>query len=298
MQKLLIWGTGIAYDKCIALIKYYEREKQFSVVGVTSNDTYFHTLDGYPMIPKEKLTDADWDWILVCASDRVVPEIRKEAVSLGISEDVILSSHILSIPGFDFEKYTQLVQSKLTILTNNCWGGVVYQQLGLKVRSPLYNMAFDDEGGYIRFLKNAKDILMNERLEFEQNGYNEVSKHFYPIYLLAGIRLRMLHDCDRDKVERKWYERISRMNWENVFVMMYTDDLKYIEEFSRLPYEKKVCFTSMDVDIPSAYTLPLDKVCPGRPLWEIVIHSAQGQYKLYDLMDMVMTGCPRNSRIR
>lgn len=297
MQKLLIWGTGIEYDKCITLIRYYEKEKQFSVVGVTSNDAYYNTLDGYPFVPKERLMDTDWDWVMICATNKLVPEIRKEAVTLGISEDVILSSHILSIPGFHFEKYIGLVTSKLSILTNNCWGGVVYQQLGLKVRSPLYNMAFDNDEGYIQFLQNAKDILTKERLLFEENGYNEVSKHVYPIYRLAGIRLRMLHDCDRDKVERKWYERTSRLNWDNIFVMMYSNNLKYIEEFSRLPYKKKICFTSLEIDIPYAYILPLDKVCPGRQLWEIVIDSVKGRYKLYDLMDLLMTGYPQNSRI-
>lgn len=297
MQKVLIWGTGMEYDRVITLIKYHEKEGQFSVAGVTSNDNYYNTLDGYQFIPKEKVLEADWDWIIICASNGAVPEIRKEAVLLGISEDVILSSRVLSIPGFHFEKYAKLVKSKLSILTNNCWGGVVYQQLGLKVRSPLYNMAFDTDDGYIEFLKNAKNILTNESLQFEEYGYNDVSKHFYPIYQLAGIRLRMLHDCDREKVEQKWSERISRINWENIFVMMYTNNLKCIEEFSHLPYEKKICFTSLEVDIPSVYMLPLDKVCPGRQIWEIVIDSAKGRYKLYDLTELLITGLPENSRI-
>lgn len=297
MQKVLIWGTGAEYDKYVMLIKYYEMEKQFSVVGVTSNDKYYGTLDGYLFVPKEKVMDIDWDWIIICALDHVMPAIRKEAESMGIPEDVILSSHILSIPWLDFNKYVNLVKSKVSILTNNCWGGVVYQQLGLKVRSPFHNMGFDEDEGYIEFLKNAEAILTTDCLQFEENGYNEASKHFYPIYLLAGIRIRMLHYFDRETAEQKWHERVSRINWENIFVMMYTDNIKCIEEFACLPYEKKICFTSLDVDIPYAYQLPLDKVCPGKQLWEIVIGSARGQYKMYDLIDLLMTGHPKNNRL-
>lgn len=297
MQKVLIWGTGIEYDNYLTLIKFYEEKKQFSVAGVTSNDNYYHTLDGYSFIQKENIMNIDWDWILVCANDNTIHSIREEAISMGISEDVVFSAHIMLLPGFDFEKYVKLAQSKLTIFSSNCWGGVVYKRLGLKVRSPLYNMGFDNEYGFLQFLSDPRRLLLNEVLQFEENGYNERSKHYYPIYQLDGIRIRMLHDRDRERVEKKWNERVQRINWDNLFIMMYSDDERCIERFSEVSYKKKVCFTSLNVDIPYAYYLPLDQIDPGRQLWEIVMSSAKGQYKLYDLMDMLMTGNFENSRI-
>lgn len=47
----------------------------------------------------------------------------------GNSEDILLSGYILQIPYFNFEKYVQLSKSRISILSNNCWGGVVYKTI-------------------------------------------------------------------------------------------------------------------------------------------------------------------------
>ena len=40
MYQVLIWGTGTNYQKLINLIKYYEKQKWFEVIGVTSDDKF------------------------------------------------------------------------------------------------------------------------------------------------------------------------------------------------------------------------------------------------------------------
>lgn len=297
MQKIVIWGTGETYDKYLTLIKYFESQKQFQVIGVTSSDSYFSYLDNYQFIPKKKLVDVEYDWIIICASNKYIPVIREEAISMNIAEDVLLSIHILQLPNFDFDKYIKLSKAKISILANNCWGGYTYKRLGLKARSPFYNM-FETDKEYVHFLKNAKDILVNEKLQFLQMLYNKADQFYYPVFDLAGMKIYMNHYCDRKEAEEKWYERLDRINWDNLFVMMYSDNLECIEEFSHLSYPKKICFTSLSIEIPFSFYLPLDKACPEKQLYYIVNGSATGQFKLYDVMELLLSGYPVNNRIQ
>lgn len=289
MYKVLIWGTAAEYDQYVTLIKYYEGKKIFQIVGVTSDEHYCRSLDGHPFIPKKDLAEVTYDWIIICAAKEKMAEIRKEAIQMDISEDILLSANILLLPDFDFEKYIKLSESKISIFACNCWGGHMYKKFGLKVRSPFYNM-YAPVPGYVQFLKNAREILLDEKLQFIKTEYENYLRIHYPLYDLAGMKLHMNNYPDREEAEKKWYERCARINWDNIFVMMCSDNVKYAEEFSRLPYQKKICFTTKEMDIPSTYCLPIEKVCPGNKIGQIVIGSATGRYKLYDAMELLMSG--------
>ncbi|MBD5503047.1 MAG: DUF1919 domain-containing protein [Lachnospiraceae bacterium] len=289
MYNILIWGTAMEYDQYLAVIKYYEGKKLFQVVGVTSNDNYYNYLDGYPFIPKRDLVKVAYDWIIICASKERTADIRKEAISMGISEDILFSAYILLQPEFDFEKYIRLSESKISIFSCNCWGGQAYKRFGLKVRSPFYNM-YEHVSEFIPFLKDAKEILSSEKLQFCTTEYNDDLLFHYPVYDLAGLKLHMNNYPNPEEAERKWYERCARINWDNVFVMIYADDVRCIEDFSRLPYQKKICFTTKETDIPNTCCLPIEKVCPDRKFGQIVIGSVIGRYKLYDVMELLLSG--------
>lgn len=165
----------------------------------------------------------------------------------------------------------------------------MYHRLGLKVYSPFFNM-FELDKEYIEFLENAQWILKKERLRFCKMEYNQILNIDYPVYDLAGMKIYMNHYSDREKAECKWYERSGRINWDNLFIMMYSDNLDCIEKFAKLPFKKKVCFTSLHVDIPNAFYVPLEKVGSGKSLWQVVNGSAVGKYKLYDLIEMLNNG--------
>lgn len=218
MYKVLIWGTAIEYDQYLVAIKYYEDRKSLQVVGVTSDDHYYSYLDGYPFVPKQDLMKISFDRILICASKEKTADIR------------------------------------ISIFACNCWGGQVYKRLGLKVRSPFYNM-YELVPGYVRFLKNAKEILLHERLQFREKQYNDELSFYYPVYDLAGMELHMNNSPDPEEAERKWYERCARINWDNLFVMMYSDSEKYAEEFA--DPEKDLLYNEGDGH--TVYVLPADR---------------------------------------
>lgn len=122
MNDILIWGSGSIYDEMITLIKYYENNGQFRVVGITSDDCYYDNIDEYPFIAKKYLGHIAFDWVFICVRDEI--SVRKEAVLLGIEENKLLSVRILLLPYFDFTKYATLVKSRISIFANNCWGGL------------------------------------------------------------------------------------------------------------------------------------------------------------------------------
>lgn len=121
MNNILIWGSGSVYDEKLTLIRYYESKGDFHIIGITSNDSYYDSIDGYSFVKKEDIKSVKFDWILLCAKDEI--SVRKDIISLGIDENKVLSARVLSIPYFDFGKYISLVKSRISIFANNCWGG-------------------------------------------------------------------------------------------------------------------------------------------------------------------------------
>ena len=107
----------------------------------------------------------------------------------------------------------KLINSDFTIISNNCWGGTVYEAYNLPKLSPTVGLFFmaDD---YITFLSDLKGFI-NGKLEFikpEESRWKDVpqvsgDKRFgsYPVGLLSNgkikVELFFLH-YHREKEER------------------------------------------------------------------------------------------------
>ncbi len=150
----------------------------------------------------------------------------------------------------------QLLQDKkFTIISNNCWAGWVYRHYGLEYQTPtigLYLFAQD----YIEFCKHIDDYL-GMRLTFippeESKYYDELAERKQlrvPIGLLGNqVEIVFLHYHDEKEAYEKWSRRAERVSPGNMAFKFSEMDLckpQYIEEFDKLPYEKKVCLTSND----------------------------------------------------
>ncbi len=295
MQNILIWGTGRLYEENLTLIKYFEAAGQFYVAGlVPRSGVYsprdFLAKDGFPILKEEALADPAYDWVLVCSS-KPMNVIKKEARALRIAgiEEKLIPIRILSVPHFNFERYTTLVKSKLSIFANNAWGGYLSNYLGLRNYSPFVGL-FASDRDYVAFLKDAREVIEREPLRYTGSAYAPSLRSDYPIYDLAGMTLHMNHYASREAAEGKWYERRQRINWDRLFLMLYSADEPCIRAFSELPCERKICFTPIETDVPCACTLPLGRINPGRRPDLIVADSARGHYGLYNHVELLLTG--------
>jgi len=285
-MKALIWGAGECYEKNANLIQYHIG-RGMEVVGITSDDVNFGKLDGFSFIAKNSVADVDFDFILVCIMN-ISSSLMKEICEISKREETcIYSVSILQVFDLDFEKLLRLSNQKLSIFANNCWGGYAYNLFGQQFRSPFINM-YENDQEWVNFLKNPKESIREGIVlaEAKRNGTKD-----WPVFDLSGLKLYMLHYRDGVEIaEKKWNERVVRINWDSLFVHMYSEDENVIEQFCELPYRKKIVFTPCKLNLPGVYTIDVDKINPKSNAKDISFGIAKQRYKYIDMMELLLTG--------
>lgn len=140
-----------------------------------------------------------------------------------------------------------------TIISNNCWGGFIYQSYSLKYNSPTIGLFFVAED-YIKFISNFKNYINMDLIEvnYKNSKWYDILKNnpsfgCYPIGKLGDIEIHFLHYKTFFEAKEKWNIRKSRINFERIIFkfseMNYCteDDIKV---FQNLPLENKICFVT------------------------------------------------------
>lgn len=177
----------------------------------------------------------------------------KDNFILNIKVNIYRTLHRIGLKNRDF-----------TIVSNNCWGGYVYQEFGIKYNTPFIGLFVFAED-YLKMLKNFKEY-MNKELVFInpiESKYNEElelrgTNNKYPVALLGDIELHFLHYKTEEEALSKWSRRLERINYNNILFKFSDNDLcckSYIEEFSRLEYLNKICFTAGSYELNSVIRL-------------------------------------------
>jgi uncharacterized protein (DUF1919 family) len=146
----------------------------------------------------------------------------------------------------------QLKNKNFTIIANNCFGGFVYQQLGLPYQTPMAGLFFYAPC-YIRMLLDLKGYLNATVTFIGKSRYPEANHHrltqrAYPIGLLKDdVEIHFLHYETPAIAKSIWNRRVKRINWDNLFFKFCDRErcnANHLEAFDRLPYRHKVCFTA------------------------------------------------------
>ena len=149
----------------------------------------------------------------------------------------------------------QLYNKEFTIISNNCWGGMVYESYDLQKQSPTVGLFFmaDD---YIKFCGDLKGYISKE-LKFI-NSYNskyaDILGHDsrfgkYPIGVLGDVEIMFLHYHSEKEAEEKWEIRCKRIDWDKLIVKFNDQNgcsEKQARMFLDLPFENKIFFTIHD----------------------------------------------------
>ena len=217
-------------------------------------------------------------------------EVVKFAKSINLDAEKLLGDWIVCIPGFTLQKYRQLQHSKLSIFAMNCFGGLISHTLGLSFRSPFINMYTSDKE-FIHFLR-APFTCMKENLILKKMVWNETFKYNHPIATLCNVDLVLNHYTDFDEAVTKWNKRKRRINWYNLFVTVYTENIEILEEFDTLPYSKKVCFVPFKSDLDSAWYInpKIDFDRNEEGFHDVVNNFSRGKIFYYDPFDMLLYG--------
>lgn len=257
--RLVLWGIGKVYHSMINLLRFYANAGQIEIVGITAQDQPpFKMLDGYPLMRTEEIQMVDYDY-LVIMSNEFFAEIVNIAVSkVHVPREKIVSYHLLEIPYFDFQQYDLIRKQKISIVSNNCWGGVLYNTLNMECISPFKNVSFNSND-YLKILDNLEhylslDPVWTGKMQMDANQNKEV-----PLLDLDDVTIKCNHAPDADTAIQDWKRRRDKFNWDNILVEMYAEDPVTEKRFGEVSgrYKKRICFVPYKTEENYSVTLPL-----------------------------------------
>lgn len=166
-------------------------------------------------------------------SFRVIKNYRKQQLDKRITKE---NSHKLTSKDF-------------TIISNNCWGGMIYQKYGLPYLSPtvgLFILGHD----FVKLCKNWNEYfsLPLMFIEWEDSSfyYGLKDQTPFPVAKLGDIEIYFMHYKTSEEAEEKWNRRVKRINPDKMlFKLSQREECSKedVEEFLSLPLKNKVCFS-------------------------------------------------------
>ena len=199
---------------------------------------------------------------------------------------------------FDFLDKIQLIRRKsiakkqakrlqnrdFTLISNNCNGGVLLKELGVRFNSQFVNLSISAKD-YVEYLQDF-DHYNNMELSFLED-----TSVPYPIGVLGNLRINFVHFKSREEAKLKWDERKKRINKENMFII-FTDQEECTEEqirmFDKLPYGNKIVFTRKEYnDIKSAVFVKKYSDNPKGVYMFLGFKNIFSSQRNYDVFDFV-----------
>ena len=292
ISSAILWGSGEVYSRNINTVKEYCDNHNITIIGITTKDEYYETMDGFVVFSRDRLEESDFDIVIVMVSMKKFREICSEALGIGIDVSIMIPAQVFSCIGFSIEKYIMLRDSNISIFSNNCWGGYTYHYFGMEFLSPTINLSIGPEQKNIDMLASLREYMEDE-LVYSSTEINPVNNRAYPVaYIGDGVRVNLLHYSSFDEGNYAWMKRKKRVNYNNILFMMYTENEKYAELFERLDVRKKVCFVPFETDLPSAVTVYpyMYRKDKSEPFWQYVNAMASGRIALYDAWELLLNG--------
>lgn len=142
-----------------------------------------------------------------------------------------------------YKRRRKLKNRDFSIISNNCWGGLISQYYGLPYMSPTCGLLI---GGidYIKFCRNIKYYLSIklEFINFEDAKFRHQYQGFkpFPVARLDDIEIYFIHYHSEEEAAEKWYRRTKRINWDNIIFKI----------------SHRESFTNEDIEVFAALDLP------------------------------------------
>lgn len=120
----------------------------------------------------------------------------------------------------------RLKNYEFSIICSNCAGGVISHRLGEKFRSPTVNLWLHQRD-FLKMATNLKEYMSYE-LEFISSKYD------YPVARLKDITIYFNHSISPEEAAADWNRRKSRINYDNLFLLMYDREGLSLEELRKI----------------------------------------------------------------
>ena len=169
--------------------------------------------------------------------------------------DIIASWRNARRRSLDERNRRRLKNHAPSVIANNCNGGVLCHDLGLRFNSPTVNL-FIPFPDYVRFCKELRHYLS---LPAEAMTEADLSSE-YPTGYLEDLPLHFVHYSALEEAKDKWFERAARVDFGNLYFMLAQRDgctSEDVRAFDALPYGNKVAFVDRPMpDVQCAFYDP------------------------------------------
>lgn len=165
IYNIYVYGAGKIYQKILPVIRGYYPKIQVRGV-ITSNDITLKSIDGYKCHLIDDIVIDNDCYVVIAVKEW--EDIFKKLLERGVNRKKIIIYRAFFYPIFDIDDYIKLKNSDVTILSNYCLGGHIYNMLGMEMLSPTINM-FCSGMDYIRFLNDYENYLKGN---FEEDTKN------------------------------------------------------------------------------------------------------------------------------
>lgn len=162
----------------------------------------------------------------------------------------------------------KILTNDFTIISNNCWGGFIYQSYGIQYNTPTIGCFFI-ASDYIKFISNLRYYLSQD-LKFinpsDSKWFNKVNKTHnygnYPIGIIDDVEVFFMHYTSKEEAYNKWNKRKKRVNYKKIiykFSEMNECSDEDIENFQKLELKNKICFISKNKEkYKNSYTFVIN----------------------------------------
>lgn len=150
----------------------------------------------------------------------------------------------------------KLKNKNVTIISNNCFGGITYEYLNLPFNSPTIGLYFFAPE-YIKFINNIKyyTSLPLEQLKYSNSKYNKYLNKYEQENVVLGklddVEIVFLHYKSFEEAKTKWEKRCKRINFDKIIYKFNDQNLctkKELDDFNDFKGKNKICFTSKKYD--------------------------------------------------
>lgn len=101
-----------------------------------------------------------------------------------------------------------------TIISSNCFGGILYNWLGLRFNSPFINLFLNNDD-FILALENWNEFISTPVVE------DANAKEDYPVGIgYRNIRIHFMHYVSFAEAIQKWNVRKERINMNNAYILL------------------------------------------------------------------------------
>lgn len=195
---------------------------------------------------REILVNGNYDPKIIFSQSEIKIDIPKSTNREISSDEYYLLA--LNLKKIDLEYYLQFKELNVSIISNNCWDGYLYQKSGMEYSSPLVWTAIE-VSDFIKLVSDLK-YYFNLKLKFIKEQGKEC-----PVALLGDVTIYFPHYKTEEEAQSKWDRRLKRVNYENMIIQANIENYTDAVKFDNLSFKNKVAFTPEDYNLRSCVYL-------------------------------------------